>query len=71
MWDTISTMVSYIFLVFLALLGLYIIARVASRAATKSYLETIDEHKKQRIEQIDMAAKKILEQFSKESSNGK
>ncbi len=52
----------------LVLLLMYIIARVISRAATKSWLETTEEH---RIEQIDRAAKKILEQFSKESSNGK
>lgn len=42
---SITTIISYGLLSFLALLGIYIIARVVSRAATKSYLETMDEHK--------------------------
>lgn len=40
---------------------LYIIARVISRAATKSYLETIEEHKQEH-------AKRIVKQFQEKLS---
>jgi hypothetical protein len=46
MMDAIWGAATMLFYLVLALFGLYLLARVVSRAATKSYLETMDEHKK-------------------------
>jgi cytochrome c-type biogenesis protein CcmH/NrfF len=57
----IANALIWVFLGFLVLLGLYIIARVISRAVTKSYLETMDEHTQDH-------AKRIVREFQEKLS---